>query len=491
MDNRPRWPTPTASPGSTVLPRLEDAGAHMHVARACCSRARRPPTTTSSRRSTRRLHLIPRYRQKLAFAAAWRRAARCGSTTRTSTSRYHVRHTALPRPAAEAELQATRRARVRPAAGPRQAAVGAVARRALEGDRFAIVSQDPPRARRRRLRRRHRDGPVRPRAASPHRPPSRRPRGCRGPSRARRSCWPTRCSSARTVAGRERPRACARIRERRAGRSARRPRRPRGVGALAGPASARPPAPLQRADRAAPALRLGRRRPRRSSRRSRTRSAARVNDVVLAAVTGALARLPAAARRRHRGHRAQGDGPVSVRADAERGALGNRVAAMYAPLPVGARPTRSSASARPRGDERPQGVRPGRRRGAAHAARRLRAADDPRPRPRACSRASACSTSWSRTCPGPQFPLYLLGRRLLRLYPQVPLAQQHGAGHRDHVLRRTLDFGLLGDFDAMPDLDDLAAALRDAIAEMAIAAGVPRGNGRAPRDTAGRARSRR
>ena len=27
--------------------------------------------------------------------------------------------------------------------------------------------------------------------------------------------------------------------------------------------------------------------------------------------------------------------PISVRADAERGALGNRVAAMYAPLPVG------------------------------------------------------------------------------------------------------------------------------------------------------------
>jgi hypothetical protein len=38
----------------------------------------------------------------------------------------------------------------------------------------------------------------------------------------------------------------------------------------------------------------------------------------------------------------------------------------------------------------------------------------------------------------------------------------------------TLDFGLLGDYDALPDLDDLAAALLDAIAELAAAAGVAR-----------------
>ena len=38
----------------------------------------------------------------------------------------------------------------------------------------------------------------------------------------------------------------------------------------------------------------------------------------------------------------------------------------------------------------------------------------------------------------------------------------------------TINFGLLGDYDALPDLDDLAAALRDAIAELAAAAGVAR-----------------
>jgi diacylglycerol O-acyltransferase / wax synthase len=60
-----------------------------------------------------------------------------------------------------------------------------------------------------------------------------------------------------------------------------------------------------------------------------------LNDVVLAAVALALGRFL-----RRRGEETDGlvltaMVPVSVRADADRGALGNRVAAMWAPLPVG------------------------------------------------------------------------------------------------------------------------------------------------------------
>ena len=88
-----------------------------------------------------------------------------------------------------------------------------------------------------------------------------------------------------------------------------------------------------------------------------------LNDVVLAAVALALGRFL-----RRRG--VDTDGlvlkamvPVSVRADAQRGALGNRVAAMWAPLPVGRRPIPTAVLARgPRGDARAQGVRAGRRR---------------------------------------------------------------------------------------------------------------------------------
>ncbi|MBV9309353.1 MAG: wax ester/triacylglycerol synthase family O-acyltransferase, partial [Solirubrobacterales bacterium] len=59
-----------------------------------------------------------------------------------------------------------------------------------------------------------------------------------------------------------------------------------------------------------------------------------VNDVVLAAVAGALGRYM-----RLHGEPTDADlkamVPVSIRADVERGALGNKVAAMWAPLPVG------------------------------------------------------------------------------------------------------------------------------------------------------------
>ena len=70
-----------------------------------------------------------------------------------------------------------------------------------------------------------------------------------------------------------------------------------------------------------------------------------VNDVVLSAVAGALGK-----HLRRRGQNTDGLElkamiPVSVRADVERGALGNRVAAMMAPLPSGARiPWRGSTS---------------------------------------------------------------------------------------------------------------------------------------------------
>jgi diacylglycerol O-acyltransferase len=80
--------------------------------------------------------------------------------------------------------------------------------------------------------------------------------------------------------------------------------------------------------------------------------------------------------------------------------------------------------------------------------------------------------------PGPQFPLYMLGRRLLRIYPQVPLVRNTALGIAIMSYDGTLDFGLVADFDALPDLDDLAIALRDAIAELATAAGVAATNGR-------------
>jgi hypothetical protein len=86
--------------------------------------------------------------------------------------------------------------------------------------------------------------------------------------------------------------------------------------------------------------------------------------------------------------------------------------------------------------------------------------------------------------PGPQFPLHLLGRRLCELYPLVPLAENTALGVAVMSYDGSIDFGLVSDYDALPDLDALAADLAGAILELADAAGIAdlpaHGNGRSP-----------
>jgi diacylglycerol O-acyltransferase / wax synthase len=74
--------------------------------------------------------------------------------------------------------------------------------------------------------------------------------------------------------------------------------------------------------------------------------------------------------------------------------------------------------------------------------------------------------------PGPQFPLYLLGRRMLDPFPMVPLASGQGVGVALLSYDGRINFGLVGDFDLMWDLDDLAVDLEESLAELAREAGV-------------------
>jgi diacylglycerol O-acyltransferase / wax synthase len=68
--------------------------------------------------------------------------------------------------------------------------------------------------------------------------------------------------------------------------------------------------------------------------------------------------------------------------------------------------------------------------------------------------------------PGPQQPFYLLGRRMVEVYPFVPLSPQ---GHALSIGVVSYDggvfFGLVGDRRAVPDIDRLAVALDEALAE--------------------------
>ncbi len=187
--------------------------------------------------------------------------------------------------------------------------------------------------------------------------------------------------------------------------------------------------------------------------------------------------------------------PVSVRTKAQRGALGNQVAAMWAPLPVGvenpAECLREIAAAM----EDLKNVRPGRRRPGADQPRRLRAADDPQPG-RAPAGAPAVLQPRRHERPRTAVPAVPARAPAAKLYPVVPLAQRQALGIAVMSYDGHLGFGLLGDYDALPDLEAIALDLKWAIASLVRAAGVrPRparsGDGRASAKPPSRAATRR
>jgi diacylglycerol O-acyltransferase len=197
-----------------------------------------------------------------------------------------------------------------------------------------------------------------------------------------------------------------------------------------------------------------------------------VNDVVLTVVAGALGR-----HLRGHGHRTQGVElralvPVSVRAPDEQGALGNHVAAVWAPLPVGETDPRAAFA---RVHTAMAGLK------ASHeaiGARTLTELTDFAP-PTLMSQAARLQSRQRffnvvvTNVPGPQQELYLLGRPLRSIYPVVPLAENQAVGIAVMSYHGRLGFGLLGDLDALPDLGELALLVEDAIGELATAAGLP------------------
>jgi hypothetical protein len=72
--------------------------------------------------------------------------------------------------------------------------------------------------------------------------------------------------------------------------------------------------------------------------------------------------------------------------------------------------------------------------------------------------------------PGPQFPLYLLGRELLDLFPVAFLPENHALAVAIMSYNGKLNFGLLADYDAVPDLEVLERGIADARDELLRAA---------------------
>ena len=72
--------------------------------------------------------------------------------------------------------------------------------------------------------------------------------------------------------------------------------------------------------------------------------------------------------------------------------------------------------------------------------------------------------------PGPQFPLYLLGREMQAIVPVAFLPEDHALAIAAMSYNGNLVFGLLGDYDAMPDLDELAGHFQASLDELKRAA---------------------
>jgi diacylglycerol O-acyltransferase / wax synthase len=212
-----------------------------------------------------------------------------------------------------------------------------------------------------------------------------------------------------------------------------------------------------------------------------------VNDVVLTAVAGALGGYMRIHGRVTDDVSLRAMVPVSVRADLERGALGNRVAAMWAPLPVGVTdPVERLHEISQTMDEVKQS-------GQAVGAEMLTRISGFAP-PTIMAQAARLQARQRlfnlvvTNVPGPQFPLYLLGRELESVYPMVPLAENTALGIAILSYNGELNFGLVSDYDALGDIEVLADELVSAIDDLAAAAGLP--TGPAPSRTSRRSEQR-
>jgi hypothetical protein len=149
-----------------------------------------------------------------------------------------------------------------------------------------------------------------------------------------------------------------------------------------------------------------------------------------------------------------------VRAAAERGALGNRVATIVVPLPLGehdprrrirrvlATTKRLKASQQVGGSELLEQLGDWTTKGLLGE----------------IVRRSARQLAFNMTVtnvPGPQQPVYLLDARMLAVYPVVPLFSNQAAGIALFSYDGGLYWGFHADWDAVPDLHELVLAVQE------------------------------
>jgi diacylglycerol O-acyltransferase len=447
---------------------LEDASSHMHVASVMLFEGSPPPYDELLEAIERRLHLVPRYRQRLAFVPLGQGRPKWVDDPHLNL-RYHVRATALPAPGDEDQLKELA-GRVFAQQLDRDKPLWEVwLVDGVEGDRFALLSKT------------HHalvDGisgvdiisvlfDTSPEPAAPADPGDRwlpRPLPTRAQLLAEalleRGTIPAEVSRSVRAVFRGPRRILAGARDAAVG-----------VGAMAW--AGLNPAPSSPYNQSiGPHRRFTWVRADLDEVKAiKNALGGTVNDVVLATVAGALGK-----HLRRRGQDTDGLElkamiPVSVRADVERGALGNRVAAMMAPLPVWCQdPVARLDIVR----EELKDLKSGGQAVGAQVLTELTGFAPPTVMGQAARLVShqRMFNLVVTNVPGPQFPLYLAGRRMLDPFPMVPLAKNQALGIALLSYAGKINFGLVGDWDLMWDLDEFADDLRESLEELADAAGV-------------------
>jgi WS/DGAT/MGAT family acyltransferase len=190
-----------------------------------------------------------------------------------------------------------------------------------------------------------------------------------------------------------------------------------------------------------------------------------VNDAVLAVVAGALGRWLRTRGVRTEGLELRALVPVSIRSEDEHGTLGNRIAAMRGPLPVYVKdPVERLRQVQESMGNLKQSKQ-------ALGAEVIAGLTDFAP-PTLLAQASRLNFSTRlfnlivTNVPGPQFPLYLLGREMLEIVPIAFLPENHALAIAIMSYNGKVDFGLLADYDAMADLEEFGVMLEDSLAEL-------------------------
>jgi WS/DGAT/MGAT family acyltransferase len=194
-----------------------------------------------------------------------------------------------------------------------------------------------------------------------------------------------------------------------------------------------------------------------------------INDVVLTTVTGAVRAFLSERQVRPEDLVFRVAAPVSVRSEGERSDMGNRVSTWIVELPIGEADRRKQLEAIHAETRRLKESR------SALGIETLMSAAEWAPTgivSMGASLASGPINSIVTNVPGPQFPLYMLGARLLALVPQVVLLENVGLGVALLSYDGRIHWGFTADYDLVPDLPLFLEAIVDSFTELADVAGV-------------------